>query len=255
VLASGGLGLGGAARAPQTFAVLAAGGPAHGGRTAAPQSLVIVASGGLSLGGRQASRDPGAIVYAVYGNDGAGGPINYATPLALVNGTSWTSSALAAPGQYRFGVRARAIDSGLEEQNLDAAVELVLDASGRDVTDVPLPPLGVRALPQAAGAIRVEWTCPCTDPLRQPSGFHVYLGTPAAIDWSHPVADVAWSGGVTGSFAATVAGLTGGATYGVNVRSYNMNGEEPNTGVVLVTADGTPPAGVDGLSAEATSQE
>ena len=57
------------------------------------------------------------------------------------------------------------------------------------------------------------------------------------------------------SFAATVAGLTSGASYGVNVRSYNMNGEEPNTGVVLVTADGTPPAGVDGLSAEATSQE
>jgi hypothetical protein len=255
VRSAGGLRLGGAVRAPRSFTVLAVGGPAHGGLTAAPQSLTVLASGGLSLGGRQASRDPEAVVYAVYGNDGAGGPINYATPLVLVGGTSWTTTALAAPGQYRFGVRVRAADSGLEEQNLDAAVELVLDASGRDVTDVPLPPLGIRALPLAAGAIRVEWTCPCTDPRRQPAGFHVYLGAPTAIDWSHPVADIAWSGGLAGSFAATVAGLTSGASYGVNVRSYNMNGEEPNTGVVLVTADGTPPAGVDGLSAEATSQE
>jgi hypothetical protein len=212
-----------------------------------------MASGGQGLGGVQ--RGAQFIVYAVYGNTGVGDPIDYVNPLAILVGTSWTSDALAAPGQYKFAVRARDAASGLEEQNLDAAVELMLDATGRDVTDVPLPPMGVRALPLASGAIRVEWTCPCIDPRRQPDGFRVYLGTPQAIDYLQPVAVVPWSSSMAGAFSGTVASLVDGMAYGVNVRAFNSRGEEANTGVIQVTADGTPPALVDGLAAAATSQE
>ena len=123
--------------------------------------LTTAAHGGVSLGGQY---EFPAISYHIYENQGLGDPINYAIPVGAVTRLNWTSGALNVPGQYRLGVRAFDASTGLEEQNVDAAVLLSLDAAGNDVSNVPLPPVGLRAFPKAGGAVRVEWICPTCDP-------------------------------------------------------------------------------------------
>jgi hypothetical protein len=250
--AAGGVAAGGAASPVRRASLLGSGGTSLGGSGKLPLSFTIVAGGGISLGGLIATNLLG---YHVYTNAGLGGPINYAVPVATVNGQSWTSAVLGAPGHFKLGVRAYNPATGLEEQNIDAAVELVLDPAGRDITEVPPAPLGLRAFPTAAGTIRAEWSCPCGNHGRQPAGFHLYLGSGSIPDYSNPVSTVAWSGGRLGCFTADLSGLTDGQTYSLGVRGFNAVGEEANTAAVIVTADSTPPTLVESLDAIATNQE
>ena len=159
------------------------------------------------------------------------------------------------PAQYRFGVRAFDSSTGLEEQNVDAAVVLSLDAAGNDVTRVPFPPVGLRAFAKAGGVVRVEWICPISDPSRLPSGFHVYMTSGSTIDYSKPTTAVPWSSGRFGAFMTDQAGLTDGFVYSIGVRAFNAIGEESNTVAVSVKADGTPPSLVNSLAAVAINQE
>jgi hypothetical protein len=85
----------------------------------------------------------GPVSYNIYSNTGVGDPINYGSAIATVGGLTWTSSALAYPGTWRFGVRA--FNAFGEEQNLDCAVTIVLDAGGFDITLRPVAPVGLRA--------------------------------------------------------------------------------------------------------------
>ena len=80
--------------------------------------------------------------YHVYSNGGSG-PINYSSPIATVYGLTWTSGPLAYPDTWKFGVRA--FDGFGEEQNLDCAVSIVLDAGGNDISRRPMAPVGLRA--------------------------------------------------------------------------------------------------------------
>ena len=202
--------------------------------------------------GGKAGRDP---CYHVYANTGSGEPINYSVCLATVTGQSWTSPALTVPCHFKLGVRAFDSTLGLEEQNVDAVVELVLDASGNDVTRIPAPPLGLRAFSIAGGKVRVEWTIPGGDRSRQPLGFRVYLGTGSVPDYTLPVSTVAWSSARYGCFAAELAGLGNGSPRSIGVRSYNAVAEEQNATVLHVTPDGSPPSVVDSLEVVATNQE
>ena len=86
---------------------------------------------------------------------------------------------------------------GLEEQNVDAVVELILDANGNDVTSTPAPPLGLRAFPIAGGKAPIEWTYPGGDPSCQPLGFRVYLGMGSVPDYTLPVSR--WVGRTRGT--------------------------------------------------------
>jgi hypothetical protein len=191
----------------------------------------------------------GGLAYHVYANTGVGDPINYLTPVATVAGTSWTSSTLAAPGTWSFAVRA--FDTDGEEQNLDCAVTIVLDANGNDITNRPAPPVGLRALATASGGIRVEWGYPSTTGPKAPTGFHVYLGTGSSPTYAAPVATVAFNTGIFSAFVANLSGLADGISYAIGVRAYNALGEEANVTVVSVTADATGPAAVDSLTATA----
>jgi len=112
------------------------------------------------------------IGYNIYSNAG-GGPINYTTPIATTYELSWTSGPLAYPDTWMFGVRA--FNGNGEEKNLDCAVEIVLDASGNDITMRPEAPFGLRAFATAGGGIRAEWTYPFLNSATLPTGFHVYL--------------------------------------------------------------------------------
>lgn len=187
------------------------------------------------------------IAYHVYANAGAGGPIDYATPIGDTTGTSWTVAGGLGPGTWSFGVRAYDAATGLEEENLDCATTIVIDTGGNDISNRPMPPNGLRAFATAGGGLRVEWHYPPTSGALAPTGFHVYVGI-GSPDYSSPTATIGFNTAIQNTFVANLA-LTGGTTYEVGVRAYNAIGEETNTVVVSVAADATGPGTVDSLTA------
>ena len=195
-----------------------------------------------------------ATEYHVYANTGAGDPIDYSSVVDTTATLTYLTSALSYPGTWSFGVRAFDTVSNLEEQNLDCAVTIVLDALGNDITNRPAPPSGLRAFALAAGSIRVEWYYPPTSGAKAPSGFHVYTGTAGTPSYIMAVATVSFSTGIANSFVANMTGLVDGMTYTIGVRAYNATAEEPNTTAVTVTAIATGPEPVDRLTGIATAQ-
>jgi hypothetical protein len=194
----------------------------------------------------------GTVEYHVYSNTGVGDPIDYLSPIDTTATLTYTTSPLSFPGTWSFGVRAFWSGSGLEELNVDAAVTIILDASGRDITNTPPSPLGLRAFATAGGTIRAEWTEPPTSVAKTPTGFHVYWGSPT-INYGTIGAAVLFNTGIAGSFVANIGPLTNGTTYQIGVRAYNSVSEETNTTTVSVTADGTGPSAVIDLTATATT--
>jgi hypothetical protein len=181
----------------------------------------------------------------VYSNGGAGGPVDYSTPLASVAGLSYLTAALTPPGDWTFAVRNYDTVTGLEEDNTDARARLVLDASGADVTGRPAAPTGLTAGPLPGGRVRLTWAFdPGTaDP---PTGFRVYLGTPTP-NFTAPAATVAYARGrATFSWAS---GALPGGMYEAVVRAYNAAAEEPNADAATFAADPTGPDPVDALAA------
>ncbi|MHB8397343.1 MAG: hypothetical protein ACYDCI_00190 [Candidatus Limnocylindrales bacterium] len=195
----------------------------------------------------------GPVGYHVYENTGAADPINYNSPVDATSLLTYTTGILAYPGTWSFGVRAYYVDSALEEQNLDCYTTIVLDGSGNDITNRPLPPTGLRALPLAQGVIRAEWYYRPTSGPKTPTGFHVYTAN-GVLNYTTPTATVLWTTGARNSFVANMPGFTGGTTYTVGVRAYNAVAEEPNTTTVTVTAITSGPAPVDSLTGFATAQ-
>ena len=205
--------------------------------------------GGVLLGFRGLAPPVDTVQYHIYTNSFGNNPIDYGSPVATVSATTWTAGTLAGPGTWRFGVRA--FNGSGEEQNLDCAIAIVLDAYGNDVTNIPLPPTGLRAFATSGGGIRVEWWYPATANATVPTGFYVYLGTGMTPDYSTPTATVPYSAGIFNTFQSNLVSLSDGTTYAIGVRAFNASGEEQNTTVVTVTADATGPAAVDSLTATA----
>jgi hypothetical protein len=196
-----------------------------------------------------------ATEYHVYANTGGGDPIDYSSVVDTTVTLSYPTSALSYPGTWSFGVRAFDTVTGLEEQNLDCALTIVLDASGNDITNRPAPPSGLRAFALAGGSIRAEWYYPRASSAKAPSGFHVYTGSAGTPSYTMPTTTVLFSAGIANSFVANMTGFTDGTIYSVGVRAYNATAEETNMTTVTVTAIATGPAAVDGLVGVATSNE
>ncbi len=187
-------------------------------------------------------------MYAIYMNDGGGGSVDYSLVLATTSKTTWTSRPLDAPGSYKLAVRSRGIFSGLEEKNVDAVVELILDDSARDLTDLPSPPRGMRAFALAGGKLRVEWAdSGDVRPLRRPLGYRVYVGIDGPPDYTTPRAILSWGGGKLGGYSIDLDRLTSGRAYQVGVRAYGACGEEQNTVVLTSSVDESPPEEVDAI--------
>ena len=193
----------------------------------------------------------GTFGYYVYSNAGSG-PINYNVAIATIYGftlTTWTSTPLSYPDTWMFGVRAFN-EYGIE-QNLDCEVTIVLDASGNDITQRPLPPQHLRAFPTAAGGIRVEWAYNTISPDPIPTGFHVYAGNGGSPSYTSPVATVSFFSAIAGTFVANIGPYTPGIVYTIGVRAYNGVAEEPNTNTVSCTPISSGPSAVVGLSGAA----
>jgi hypothetical protein len=212
------------------------------------------ASAGLALphlawfGLRGAPAPAVTLLYRVYGNSGAGGPVDYSTHLATVAAPSWVPPPLAPGTDWTFAVRVLDAATGLEERNTVATFRVVTDASGDDVTNRPAPPAGLTARAVSGGRARLRWRYPPTTGPAAPSGFRVYLG-------ATPVGTVPYSPGRTeyATGAGTdPSGLADGASYAVTVRSYNALGENPASPTLTVVGNTVGPDAPDVLPASVT---
>jgi hypothetical protein len=192
----------------------------------------------------------GQTVYHLYGNGGSG-PIDYTTILTTTSGFTWSSGPLGYPGVWKFAVRAYDTLDMLEESNVDAVIVLQLDASGNDVSGLPLAPVGLTGHAKVGGGITLDWHVPRA--MVNPTAFHVYgdAGT-GTINYGTVLATVPWYSGLL-FFTSTISGLTGGTVYKFGVRAANAAGEEKNTNSVSVAALTTCAATIDTLSGTATS--
>lgn len=194
-----------------------------------------------------------SLEYRIFRGDSADGPVDYAAPVATVTTLTWTGSALPLGSTTRFAVRARDTVTGLTELNTDAVATIAVDAAGADLAGLPAAPAGVLAAAIAGGAVRVDWAWPyARGPY--PTGFRVYTdGGTGTVDYAAVRATAVFAGpGVPGR--ATVAGLADGTTCKFAVRAHNASGEERNVATATATADATPPANVQVLTATPTSR-
>ena len=166
-----------------------------------------------------------------------------------MSGLTWTSSPLAYPATWMFGVRA--FNSAGEEQNLDCEVDIILSAGAADITEQPLPPQHLRAFPTSAGGIRVEWSYNTINPDPIPTGFHVYIGTGGSPYYGAPAAAVSFAASTAGTYVANIPSLAGGIVYTIAVRAYNAVAEETNTNTVTCTPITAGPAAVVSLAGAA----
>ena len=193
-----------------------------------------------------------AIVYQVFSNGGTGGPVDYSTPIATVTGTSYTTGALAAPGDYRFAVRAKDAVTGLAEANTQASVRVVLDASGNDIGRVPNPPFAPVARPTSGGGCLVAWSYFAAGQAAAPSSFLVYLTAGTSPALTTPVATVPYRPGVSG-YSCQLGGLADATTYTVAVVAVAATGLASAAATATVVGDATPPTDVEALAATAVA--
>jgi hypothetical protein len=185
--------------------------------------------------------------YRVYGGDSSGGPVDESTWLVTgLTSLSWSPPALAAPSHTKYILRAYDTVSGLAEKTVDSLLEIVIDATGADVTGRPAPPDGLLVTPIANGGLRVEWTHPQIHLDALPIGFRVYKGTGGVVNYGSVVATVVYLGPFAHRVDVT-SGLTSGTAYTVGVRAYNLAGEEENTATATAIPTTAAPADVTGL--------
>ncbi len=191
-----------------------------------------------------------AIVYQVFSNDGAGGPIDYSAPIATVSGTSYTTAALAPSGDYRFAVRTKDTATGLAEANTQASVRIALDAAGDDVGRAPSPPFAAVARATSGGGCLVSWSYFAAGQAAAPTSFLVYLTAGTTPDLTTPAATVAYRPGAPG-YSCGLGGLADGTTYTVAVVSLGGASLASAAATATVVGDATPPGDVEALAAVA----
>jgi hypothetical protein len=189
--------------------------------------------------------------YRVFGNDGAGGPIDYNTVLHDTSGLLYATAPLAAPGVHRFGVRAYDPVSGLEEKNTDAAVRIEIDASGDDVSARPGPISHLAARPGPNGSVVVEWTYLRPPGRPDPAGFKLWITAGTSVNYLASPALTVGSRG-SRSYRATLPGPYAGPTYAVGVRAYAGALDDGGTLAAIVEPDSSAPDAPDDLSARVT---
>jgi hypothetical protein len=174
-----------------------------------------------------------AIVYNIYANDGAGGPVNYATPVGTTAGLTYTTLPLPAGSDTTFALRALDTSNLLEDANTDASTRIIVDANGGDISNRPNPPHAVAVSAAPGAACLVSWAFNTTAGFGTPVGFQIFLTQGLLIAYSTSAATVPYVPGQVG-YAYTLSGPYARATYTVAVRAYNTSGSDGNT--VAVTA-------------------
>jgi hypothetical protein len=189
------------------------------------------------------------VVYDVFANDGAGGPVDYTTAIATTASLTYTPTALALNSDTTFAVRARDSANSVGEKNVDAIVRIIVGGTGADVSARPNPPIGLSASPTSGGGLAVRWAYVPAGQAAAPTQFRVYLTAVSAgsMSYSSAAATVSYVAGRR-FYTATLTGLSDATDYWVGVRSASGSIVEPNTTIITVTGSATAPSDIDGLA-------
>jgi hypothetical protein len=184
------------------------------------------------------------ITTRVYVGNNSGGPIDYRAPIADVPGQAYTLPTMAPGSRMRVGIRRRDDATGLEERNVDATLELILDATGRDASDVPNPPASVTAAADGTDGIIISWRY-MGGIKSDPESFAVHVTAGPEVDFAVPYATVGHRAGVA-DYRFRAGPLAAGS-YTVSVRS--VRGFATADGpIVPATVSGALPVNVAGLT-------
>lgn len=192
-----------------------------------------------------------AIVYRVYSNQGTGGPVDFAAPVATVPGLSYTGTAAGLSTDTTFVVRAYDTVADLEEANTEARVRLIVDADGVDVTGRPNPPHALSLSPAFGGGCRVNWAHAAGESLTRPDGFRVYLAAGNSADVTVVSGSVPYVVGRLG-YSLTLPAPLAPARYTAAVRSFNASGESAMECVTSSLGLSAEPFVMERLTAQAT---
>ena len=196
-----------------------------------------------------------SIQYHLYGNNGAGGPIDWTTIIATTSSLSYTPAALALSSDTSFGVRAYNAALSLEESGVTATVRIPLDGSGNDLSVLPNAPTALTVQQTPAG-LTATWLYQPVGQGSRPTGFKVWLTAAGSVDYTaSPAVTVSYgNSGPNATYSAVIPGtLTNGTTYAVGARAYNGSGTELNNTQITFVAITVAPANVEALTGVATS--
>jgi hypothetical protein len=188
-----------------------------------------------------------AIVYQIYSNGGAGGPVDYSNAIGTVTGTSYSAGPLSVSNAYCFAVRAMDTTAGLLETNTQANVWVRLDALGNDIGQVPNAPFAPVARATSSGGCLVAWSYLGTSRANAPTFFLVYLTQGSTPLLTSPAATVTYLPGVSG-YSFQLSGLLDGIAYIVSVVSQGPSGAKSVVASTTLVGDSTPPGDVDTLA-------
>lgn len=195
--------------------------------------------------------------YRIYKGDDAGGPVDYAAPVATVGAPPFAVADLAAGQSRRYGVRPYDDVSGLESATTAAEVTLTRAASGADGSDPPGGPVGVLVAPLASGRARVSWSYLRSPGRPDPEEFAIWATPGTAVDFT-PAAAVLTVPAAENRmhYHAIVDSLPpGSVAFGVRgVRPGPPRVDDGNTRSVVATIAGTGPAAPDDLESTATDR-
>lgn len=158
------------------------------------------------------------VSYHIYSNDGQGGDVEYATPIATSAAPTYGVGPLAAPSDTTFAVRAFDVISGIEEANTDARVRIIIDAAGNDVTARPNAVRGLSAAATAGGNCLVTWSYAASGQGGPPARFDVYQGASGLPQPPAPAASVGYLPGQAG-YSCSLSGLPAGPTATITVEA------------------------------------
>jgi hypothetical protein len=188
------------------------------------------------------------IAYRIYSNNGNGGTIDYSSPASETINSSYQLGSLQPSGHYRFAVRAFDTQTGLEEHNTQAFVEIRLDEHGNDIGPKPLCPLGLSAYALADGRCQVAWIYPNVRVPDRPRGFTIVLETLDSLMQSEVVVTVDYSAS-SRYYQKTIAGLLDGVRYRINVQAVSANAlSVSDFATVDVIGKSSPPDAVEALT-------
>lgn len=184
------------------------------------------------------------IQYRIYRNDGAGGPIDFTTPLTMTPSLTYQTTPLA-PGDWSFVVRAVDDQTNLEDQGVTSRVRLIVGPTGQNLTGRPLAPPSFVARFRSPSQILVRWYGLDRTP-PYPTSFGIWISSTGSVDFTtSPTRTVPAAQGI-GHYSVLVP-APGAGPWTVGLAAINAVGQDGQNLTATVAAVAIPPA-VDNLT-------
>jgi hypothetical protein len=172
--------------------------------------------------------------YRIYGNDGLGGPVNDASPVAATTDLAIILGPLQPSTDTVYLVRAYDTTTGLEEANTEAMVRLLIGPNGLDHTGLPNPPHALAVSDAQGGGCRICWAYSPDWSSGLASGFNIYMSAGNVADTTSAVSVVPYLAGIVG-YSCLLPGPFTRTIYTILVRSFNTLGTETNSRSLTAT--------------------